>query len=164
MASLLLFNPRRNVLSTRRSRASERLRARLFPWRLDQALARGVSPDSRGDLAIRAHRLISLRTRQDLVREIYATLHDAMYPPRPWHRVVDGCPIEVLVAAPLLEEAAQRLAHPGPVEAAGVARIRILLHDGTGPLYSETFTGELEPALKRALAALTPRHAHQAIA
>lgn len=142
----------------------ERVRARLFPWRLDLALARGVPADSRGDLSIRAHRLISLRTRQDLVTEIFAVLDEAMDPPPARHRVVSGCDVEVLVAAPLLQEIARQLAHPGPVDAAGVARIRILLHDGTGPLYSETWTGQLEPALERALVALAPRDGAPVIA
>jgi hypothetical protein len=103
------------------------------------------------------HRLISLRTHRDLVTEIFAVVDEAMHPVPARHRVVRGCDVEVLVAAPLFQEIAQRLHRPGPVEAAGVAQIRILLHDGTGPLYGETWTGDLGPALTRALDALTPR-------
>ena len=156
-APLLLSDPHRTALRARRSRARERVRARLFPWRLDLALARGVPADSRGDLSIRAHRLISLRTRRDLVTEIFDVVDHAMNPVPARHRVVRSCDGEVLVAAPLFQEIARRLHRPGPVEAAGVAQIRILLHDGTGPLYGETWTGDLEPALTRALDALTPR-------
>jgi hypothetical protein len=163
-APLLLSEPHRTSLRARRSRVHERVRARLFPWRLDLELARGAPADSRGDLLIRAHRLISLRTRRDLATEILAVLEEAMDPTPARHRVVRGCDVEVLVAGPLLQEIADRLARPGPVEAAGVARIRILLHDGTGPLYSETWTGKLEPALRRALKALAPRDGAPVIA
>ena len=157
MATLLLIDPHRSALRVRRSRLRERVRARLRPWRLDLALARGVPADSRGDLSIRAHRLISLRTRQRLVRDIYATLNEAMHPTYRFQRVVRSCPIEVLAAAPVFQEIAQQLVRPGPVEAAGVAQMRLLLGDGTGPLYSETWTGQLEHVLTRALAALAPR-------
>jgi len=161
MATLLLSDPQRSALSCRRAGVLERARARLRPGKLDVALARGVPADSRGDLSIRANRLIGLRTRRRLVREVYATLQEAMDPTPALHRVVQGCPVEVLVAAPLFQEVARRLAHPGPVEAAGVAQVSILLHDGTGPLYSDAWTGELERRLACALEALTPRYAEQ---
>jgi hypothetical protein len=156
-ATLVLFDSHQRAVTARRSRLRERVSARFFPWQLDAALARGVPADSRGDLSLRAHRLISPRTRRRLVAEMSAIVDEATHPTPARHRVVRGCDVEVLVTAPLLQEIAQRLSHPGPVEAAGVAQIGILLHDGTGPLYSEAWTGELERVLLRALDALTPR-------
>jgi hypothetical protein len=162
--TLVLFDSHQRAVTARRARVREHVSSRLFPWQLDASLARGVPADSRGDLSLRAQRLISPGTRRRLVAEISGILDEAMHPLPARHRVVRGCDVEVLVAAPLLQEIAQRLAHPGPVEAAGVAQIGILLHDGTGPLYSEAWSGELERVLTRALQALTPRQAPHVIA
>jgi hypothetical protein len=156
MATLLLIQPRETAaLSARRIRARERLRARLCPARLDAALAAGAPADARGDLSIRAHRLISLRARQRLAAEITDILEHARRPP---HRLASIRPVPgVLRAAPLLLELADQLSCPGPVDACGVARIRLLLRDGTGPVYND----DLEPAcleqmLSRALLGLIP--------
>jgi hypothetical protein len=41
-----------------------------------------------------------------------------------------------------------RLRSPGPVRARGVARLRILLSDGSGPCYSEVRPAALRDALE----------------
>ena len=157
MAPVLLLHPHHTApLRARRTRTRERVRARLWPWRLDVALARGVSADARGDLSLRAHRLISLRTRQRLAREIHRLLRDAAQPTHPLERQLHPWAPEVIDAAPLLYDLADQLAYPGPVDARGVAQVRLLLRDGTGPLYCERWPGCLEGALARALIALIP--------
>ncbi|HTU97519.1 MAG TPA: hypothetical protein VMF14_16855 [Solirubrobacteraceae bacterium] len=157
MASLLLLDPHHSApLRARRTRARERVRARLWPWRLDVALARGEPADTRGDLSLRAHRLISLRTRQQLAREIRLVIQEAARPARPLERRLQVCVPEVVDAAPLLYDLADQLAWPGPVDARGVAQVLLLLRDGTGPLYGEPWPGCLECTLTRARDALVP--------
>lgn len=157
MASLLLIHPDQTAfVRARRTRTHERVRARLWPWSLDVALARGAPADARGDLSLRAHRLISLRTRQRLAREIRQVLRDAARPRHPLERRLHPSAPDVMDAAPLLYDLADELSYPGPVDAQGVAQVRLLLRDGTGPLYDAPWPGDLEHYLARALAALTP--------
>jgi hypothetical protein len=157
MPALLLIEPHQTApLRARRTRTRERLRASLWPWRLDVALARGEPPDARGDLSLRAHRLISLRTRQRLAAEIHQVLREAARPRHPLERQLHPSAPEVLDVAPLLYDLADELAHPGAVEARGVAQVRLLLRDGTGPLYDEPWPGYLASCLTRALSALAP--------
>lgn len=157
MASLLLLHPDQTApLRARRTRAHERVRVRLCPWGLDIALARGAPADARGDLSLRAHRLISLRTRQRLAGEIHQVLRDAARPRHPLERRLHPSAPDVMDAAPLLYDLADQLCHPGPVDAQGVAQVRLLLRDGAGPLYDAPWPGYLELCVARALAALTP--------
>jgi hypothetical protein len=44
----------------------------------------------------------------------------------------------------------------GPVDVRGVARIRVLVADGTGPLYQESTPDRLREELRAALATLDP--------
>jgi hypothetical protein len=158
MAPLLLIDPHQTApVHARRTRTRERVRARLWPWRLDVALARGAHPDARGDLSLRAHRLISLRTRQRLAAEVRQVRRGAARPRHRFERQLHPCAPEVLDVAPLLHDLAAELAHPGPVDARGVAQVRLLLRDGTGPLFDKPWPGDLERCLTQALSALTPR-------
>ncbi len=71
-----------------------------------------------------------------------------------------GVPIdrdEVRRARHELETLASRLAAPEPVNVGGVARVRSLLADGTGPLYRKSEPGRLRRELVAALASLEPR-------
>jgi hypothetical protein len=138
----------------RRATLRERVRARLAPRRLDILLANGAAADSRGDLALRAFALISLRTRQRLAGELDRVIEDARC--LPTQRPVRMRRREVLRNAPLLRETARRLQVAGPVDARGVAQIRRLLRDGAGPLYSDDCIEDLRGALRRALDALEP--------
>jgi len=160
MASLLLIHPDQTaLLRARRTRTRERVRVRLWPWRLDVALARGEPADARGELSLRAHRLISLRTRQRLAREIRQVMHAAARPRHPLERRLHPSAPEVITVAPLLYDLVDELEYPGPVEAQGVAQLRLLLRDGTGPLHDEPWPGYLELCLIRAREGLSPEHA-----
>ena len=55
-----------------------------------------------------------------------------------------------------LEALADRLQAPDQVAAQGVAQARLLLTDGTGPLYRRGETDDLRAAVARALACLQP--------
>ena len=53
-----------------------------------------------------------------------------------------------------LEDLARRLVAPRPAAVRGIAQVRLLLTDGTGPLYSSRTGEDLAAAVRRARAAL----------
>ncbi len=62
--------------------------------------------------------------------------------------VVAPCREQVREALPLILDIAFRLRATVPVGAAGVARLRVLLSDGSGPCYSRSDPGALTIALQ----------------
>jgi hypothetical protein len=141
----------------RRSRARERLLTRLRSRRLDAAIADGACPDSTAALSLRANKLIGRGTRRQLARGIGRLLRDSRRPPHPVHERAPVCWGKVLRTRAFLEDIADRLLGPGPVDARGVALVRLLLSDGTSPLFSHQDARDLKPALEAALDALEPR-------
>jgi hypothetical protein len=140
---------------TSAARARDRLAARLLAHRLDVALASGVSPNARESLTVRAQKLIEPRVRATLGGQLRRLLRDAMS-----GRVSLGTKIrprqsKVLAAADQLDALADRLLSRDAVDARGVAQVRLLLTDGTGPLYHSGATEDL-----RAVAAGALRHLH----
>jgi len=154
---VLLTGAATDTVVAQRVRIRDRLGARFNAFGLDQALASGTPPDASAPLALRARRLISERTR----RQLGGTLR----------RVVgqrDRCPSVVHVtarrqtvveASDLLVQLEQRLLAPAPVDARGVAQARILLSDGSGPLFSNRLGGDLRGRVQRAIDALEPQPA-----
>jgi hypothetical protein len=136
------------------SRATGRLRARLHARRLDRALAEGISPDSSAGLSVHAHDLIGVRARCLLSRSIRRLLDEALHPLRPLSFSVPVCRSKVLRSQRTLEQVADRLLSEEPLNACGLARLRLLLSDGAGPLYDHPRADDLGPALERAIAAL----------
>jgi hypothetical protein len=136
------------------------VRARVFAWAgawwLDQALADGVCPDERALLSLRAHRLIGLETRRSLAGELRDAVRRAQRPRHPFDNGARICSAEVLRARQAIEALADRLEAWEPVEPAGVARVRLLLRDGAGPLYNEEYPGGLCRAVAAAGEALEP--------
>lgn len=63
---------------------------------------------------------------------------------------------EVLAAAVQLDELTDALLTPGPLAARGLAQIRLLLTDGTSPLYYRGAPEDLRAAATRAVEALQP--------
>ena len=130
---------------------SVRLCARLFAARYDRQIEDGVSPTPRSPLAVHATRLISPRERNDLARALRLATHDA-----------DGghfsmrAPVRcdaVRGSADVIVAVCERLDDPFPVRIRGMARLRILLSDGRGPLY-RSGQGTLSAAMRGVLAAL----------
>jgi hypothetical protein len=124
---------------------------------LDSLLARGACPDSSAALSLRARTLISQPTRRRLARAIHNVLGDAICPRHP---LTSGIPIsryEVIDAQPALEQLADHLLSPRPVDARGVAQVQLLLGDGASPLYPGPPADHLEHALQAAIHALEPR-------
>lgn len=147
---------RGGTLCCQRSGARQRLVARLRAWSLDGALARGACPDSSVVLSLRARTLISGRTRRQLSRRLRQLVQLAERPSRPPNWSVPICRSEVIRVRAELEALADRLISPEPVEATGVARVHLLVTDGSGPMYHRAGAGELERALREAFEGLEP--------
>jgi hypothetical protein len=145
-------NPGRVIV--RRAHAGSRVRAHVCAHRLDRALAAGIPPDSRADLSVRAHGLIGSRERLALARAIRRVIEDSEHARRPMRFAVPICRRKVRRSQQTLVDILERLLGHEPLDARGVAQIRLLLSDGAGPLYVHPQVDDLEPALARAVAAL----------
>jgi hypothetical protein len=132
---------------------SARLRARWFANRYDREIEGGLGAVPGSPLAVHGVRLTSARERDALARALRLVLHDADAGGRrrtvrvPLHRGA------VRRGADLIGAVCDRLDDPFPVRARGMARLRILLADGRGPLY-RSGPGTLTAALRGVLAAL----------
>jgi hypothetical protein len=157
MTTLLLTDqPDGSYVTPQHSVARAQLIAHLRAWRLDSALADGASPDASATLSLRAQRLIGQTTRRELALAIHHILHEAKRPTHP-HTRVPICRRKVAQSASALEQLADRLLSPGAVDARGVAQVRLLLRDGTGPLYSRPQADDLEQPVRATIKALELR-------
>jgi hypothetical protein len=154
---LLTRTDESGCVTPRRTRAADRLRARLCAWQLDQALAEGRCPDATAALSLRAAALISDRTRRQLSAEIQRVLRHARRPASPHDRSPTRWQRPNTDAILLFQDLADHLDNGDPVDATGVARVRILLRDGTGPLYDPYDPDSLNASLQAAMEALDPR-------
>lgn len=148
--------PTRSGLSVATSRAQHVLhsmRAQFGRNRLDAELAAGVPADSDPLLRERARYLVSRESRLGIARGLGRTLHQGEQPALHISQV----PVRsraVRAAAPALEMLATRLRSSLPIGPQGAARAKILLTDGSGPLYNPGSGSDLQTAARRALAAL----------
>jgi hypothetical protein len=154
MSTLLLTSDIDNDgLVAQKVRLRDRVGARLRAVALERELAEGVPPESCPTLALRAQTLISPSARRSLARELRRVVSDArgghawLLARIPGHREA------ILETAEDLEVIAERL-EEGPVAARGVAQVRVLLTDGTGPLYFHGDTSRLRNAAAAALRGL----------
>jgi hypothetical protein len=130
-----------------------RLRARLHANRLDHELADGASPDSTVARALRAQALVRPEVRLRLADSIERLL--AVSPSFTGRTLATSDPElhrRMREAADELNELIRYLRTPGPVAAQGVAKVRVLLTDGTGPMYRGG--GGLRHVVREAIAAL----------
>jgi hypothetical protein len=163
MSAVLLVSPGGLVTSgvvARRARPSHRLAARWRATSLDRAIAAGTPPDSSVALELRAHRLVGPHVRRQLAADIGCLIGMA-WDPSPCRSVtVPRCRRQLRETAHQLEELAQMLRAPTPVEARGVALTRLLFVEGNGPLYRPCGDGSpqrLHAALCEAINGLTCR-------
>lgn len=132
---------------------------------LTRALAEGADPTGNDQLALRARRLTSERTRRTLARTLRRTVADA----RRRARTRSAVPITdrraVLDAEAAIAETIERLRAPRPVQPQGMALLeRIITNaDGSSPLYNSSQPGTLRRTISSATAALDaqPAHAHE---
>jgi hypothetical protein len=132
---------------------STRLCARLFAGRYDRQIEDGVRPVQGSPLALHCARLISARERDDLAYALRLVVHDADHAAGRSHSRVPVRSVAVHHCAEVIGAVYDRLADPFPVRARGMARLRILLSDGCGPLY-RSGEGTLTAALRGVLATL----------
>jgi hypothetical protein len=139
----------------RRDRAMRPLAA-LIGRTLDRRLASGDSLGSGRLLAARAGHLASARARRELVRDWQRVLDQALRAPRPRNPHVPLCRDRIFDAAGAMRAMLDALSTPVPVSARGVAMARLLLSDGTGPLYNRKSPVDLSAALREVTARLDP--------
>ncbi len=113
-----------------------------------------MSPDSSVTLSLHAHRLLGPSARLALARALRALPRDAVRQRTRLNSAVPICWRQVLEAGETLNRLADRLAGREPVDALGVATLRVLLRDGRSPLFDPRRAQELELTLHRALDAL----------
>ena len=122
--------------STRKARLRDHIAARWHAGRIDRELASGSSPDSRSAIAQRARWLTDPSRRRRLADSLRLIIDDAHDGPSGSYARVTPRRRRVEAASAELRRLADRLADPTPVSARGAAQARILLTDGTGPLYN----------------------------
>jgi hypothetical protein len=145
----------RDGLRLRRVRLWERVAARLRSATLDRELAAGASPDSSVALAVHAEHLHADAQRSLLARSLrrVGAAPDTATARR-LRALLDREAVRRAQAE--LEALAARLASSQPLDVRGVARVRTLLSDGTGPLYQENDPARLRRELAATLASMDP--------
>jgi hypothetical protein len=130
-----------------------RVIAELFAARFDKQLASGTAPEPGSALAAHVSRLVSVGERRKLAKTLRRSVSDSYSRPAPMSARIPLDRSGVAAAAGLIDQVASRLLAPRPVSALGVARLRLLLSDGTGPMYWSD-GGDLGAELRTVLAHL----------
>lgn len=154
-AAVIVLVEREEGLRLHKVRLRDRLASRLLASSLDSELAAGTSPESSVRLALHAEHLHQPSQRRVLALSLRRVGAASQRATSPRGRV----PMDrdaVRRARPEIEAVASRLTSPGPVDVRGVARLRTLLADGSGPLYREKVPGRLRRELVASLASLDP--------
>jgi hypothetical protein len=143
---------RRRAAASRPSLAA-RASARLRAHQLDRQLAVGVSARPGSALAVHQARLTSVAEREAIARALRRAVHDAHAGGTPRSSRVPLHSDNIAAAEDLIDAITLRLHSPRPVSARGMARLRVVLSDGSGPLY-RFGRGDLGGRLGAALAEL----------
>ena len=128
-------------------------RVRLHATRLDGEIADGADPMETGERAARAAQLLQPRMRHGLACGVHRTVLDARRTACVRASAVHVARSAVWACAPSLLQLAAELGDGGP-RPRGVALTRLLLSDGTGPLYCARTEEELRAAIDEIRAAL----------
>ncbi len=139
-----------------RRRTRWALVARWHADALDRALAAGAGPYAGALIATRAQQLTTPRGRRGLAAGLARLRRDAADELSGLTAVVAPDRHEVRAAGPEIAALERRLRSGERVDAAGVAMLRLLLTDGTSPLYDPVGPGSLARQLRAAAAALGP--------
>jgi hypothetical protein len=124
-----------------------------FAARLDRAVDRCEPVPPGSALAVHVERLTSTAERKLLADTLRSVLRATDHVPPGLSTIVPVHRGRVGAAADLVDEIRMLLDAPLPVRSRGVARLRLLLADGAGPLYA-TGRGSLSAELRGVLAAL----------
>jgi hypothetical protein len=130
-----------------------RLRARLFAGRLDREVELGLVPLPGSALAVHIARLTSVDEREALAHTLRQALAEVREHRRAFSARVPVQPERLAGCTGVIDDITLLLHSPRPVRARGMARLRLLLSDGTGPLY-RAGRGSLAAELRGVLAAL----------
>lgn len=147
---------RDEALDPRPGGAALHLRVLLRRDRLDEALARRARPGDDPAQRLRAAQLLQASERRRVARGLRSALASTEHPPVGWNARIPVAARAVRLGRPALERLASRLGSAAPVSARGVAQARLLLTDGTGPLYRDEDPDRLRDAALDALRALDP--------
>lgn len=142
-----------SVAEPGRPSVAARLNAWAFAPKFDRQVDAGMVPTPGSSLAAHVMRLTSVQERETIARSFRLVLGIGEQP-----RAIAQSQVAVLAGRinecrELIDDITLRLHSPLPVNAKGMARLRILLSDGAGPLYFHG-SGCLAAELRAALAAL----------
>jgi len=139
----------------RRYRIRDRVLARMRARALDLALASGIPTDSSPAVKLRARALTRPRVARELGQQLCQIVQEAHEPRRmPGMRVMGATRESVLAAEDDLRMLASRLQSGKPIAAHGIAKVHLLLSDGTGPLFHRGSDRTLSDAIREATSAL----------
>jgi hypothetical protein len=130
-----------------------RVTARLRAYQLDRQLAVGVPAPAGSALAIHEARLTSTAERESIASALRRAVHDVHAGGTPLCVRIPVHLNNIAAAEDLIDTITLRLHSPRPVSARGMARLRVVLSDGCGPMY-ESGRGDLSGRLGAALAEL----------
>ena len=130
-----------------------RVTARLRAHRLDRQLAVGVPAAAGSALAVHQARLRSVAEREAVARTLRRAVNEVHAGGGPLSSRVGLHTTNIEAAEDVIDAITLRLHSPRPVGARGMARLRIVLSDGCGPMY-RFGRGDLSGRLGAALAAL----------
>ena len=150
-----LLSTASGVLRTTAPRPSlaARVTARLRAYQLDRQLAVGVPAPAGSALAVHQARLTSVAEREAIARTLRLAVCDARRGGTARSSRIPVHPANIAAAEDLIDTITLRLHSPRPVSARGMARLRVVLSDGCGPLY-RFGRGDLNGRLGAALAEL----------
>lgn len=130
-----------------------RVIAELAATRFDKLLAADVAPEPGSALAAHVSRLASAGERRKLAEALQTCVFETH---KRRTRMSQGIPVNrtgIAAAMGLIDQVVLRLLGPRRVSARGVARLRLLLSDGGGPMYWSA-GGDLRAELRAVLAQL----------
>jgi hypothetical protein len=130
-----------------------RLQVRFFAGRLDRDIEAGVPAEPGSALALHMVRLTSAEERQALARSLRHVVAHPCHTGRVVPMRVPVHPQRIAACRDVIDDITLLLHSPRPVRARGMARLRMLLSDGSGPLYRNG-RGSLAAELRGVLAAL----------
>jgi hypothetical protein len=130
---IVLLEDERTGLRSARVGVVRRLLTRVRGAALDRRLAEGVAPESSLDLAIHADVLARPKQRAVLARDLDQIAVTARSTASKAQARL--CRNRIREASAEFAALSHQLSAPGPVSVRGVAMIRVLVSDGTGPLF-----------------------------
>ncbi len=134
-----------------RANVVDQVRARLHAHRSDRELMAGASPDHSVGLALHAERILQPKSRTDLADALRGIVRMAQSEPKGPAAAKVICRQQVRQAISELLLLADRLDRPGPVSPQSVALARMVLTEGSGPLFRPDGHAYLAEQLQQAL-------------